>query len=72
MHFVTPLAPFVAGWVLLFFTADLAQLGLVNGIGRPMPMFIGHLHLHLAALLCIHKEAQQESYNFVSLSRQCL
>ena len=34
MQFVTPLAPFVAGWVLLFFTADLAQLGLVNGIGQ--------------------------------------
>ena len=34
MQFVTPLAPFVAGWVLLFFTADLARLGLVNGIGQ--------------------------------------
>jgi hypothetical protein len=34
MQFVTPLAPFFAGWVLLFFTADLAQLGLVNGVGQ--------------------------------------
>jgi steroid 5-alpha reductase family enzyme len=34
MQFVTPLAPFVAGWVLLFFTADLGRLGLVNSIGQ--------------------------------------
>ena len=34
MHVVTPLAPFVAGWALLFFTADLARLGLVNGIAQ--------------------------------------
>ncbi|MCL6417614.1 DUF1295 domain-containing protein [Aestuariirhabdus sp. Z084] len=34
MHLITPLLPFLAGWALLFFTADLAQLGWVNAIGQ--------------------------------------
>ena len=32
MHYFSPLLPFVAGWVLLFFTASLASIGLINGV----------------------------------------
>ncbi|MDX2219086.1 MAG: DUF1295 domain-containing protein [Burkholderiales bacterium] len=34
MPFITPLLPFAAGWSLLFFTADLVQLGWVNGAAQ--------------------------------------
>ena len=32
MHYFKPLLPFVAGWILLFFTTDLGLMALVNGV----------------------------------------
>ena len=32
MHYFSPLLPFVAGWVLLLFSASLASIGLINGV----------------------------------------